>query len=464
MSYYVFSGAKCMCIPGSAQGLLSAGITDNNTGLNNNHIITVNKNPAMSGVCSIMQKPCTPAWTGNWINIELCVTSACGNPVILNTAIKICACGGIVKITDPNNTVVMNTGKPDVTIDKNLKKVIENQINRYNHETTDEQKKMSDKAYATALGTLGEAYKGFEDENKRIMGKTVNTEQETPKKSKSSAKLYNPSEDGICSGKCPPEYADTCTLKKSVPSDRILLDNENNSGKLKENMHNNGLPPEDMETIAKTEKISATLGDKVSCKEAYHHIIPGNECLNKNKYLVTLANLYGYDVNNPNNAVCLPMLKKIDKNITDEEWTKAKYDVIRGTGKQLHLGGHSFGSDMKGNTQYIREDALADGQNVAIPDYEATVSADLEIISQIQRQKLSNSCRMNLSEEQKQKEKEDFQKLMDNTSQEIKKYILDYPTEKVNTNNYYVSRASLAYDMSRTKSFDEFKQLTNGGK
>lgn len=479
MSYYVFSGAKCMCQPCvSAKGRLIASSVDNNVEFNGNHIINNNKDPDMSGgLCNLMtnpavaaasgkSQPCIPVWIGNWINTEACVTSACGKPVILNTAIRICAYGGVMKITDPNNSVVMNTGKSEVIIDKNLKKVIENQKNKHNHNVTDENKKISDEAYVTALGAFGEVYAGFEDANNKIANdKAGDVEQEIKKETKSSAKLYNPSQDGVCSGKCPPEYENKCLLKKSIPSDMVLLDNENDSGTLKKNMYDNGLSPEDNETLEKINKISQTLGDKVECQEAHHHIIPGNQCLNKNKYLVTLANLYGYDVNNPNNGMCLPRLKKKDdKNITDEEWAKAKYDVIRGTGRQLHLGGHSFSSNMKENTQYIREDAIADCQNIEIPDYESTVSADLELIAQIKRQELSSSCRMNLPDEQKQKEKKDFQELMDCESQTIKEYILDYPTKTVNTNNYYVSKASLAYDISKTKSFSEFKQLTNGGK
>ncbi|MBD5160384.1 MAG: hypothetical protein HDT23_09125 [Ruminococcus sp.] len=460
MSYYVFSCARCTCTNGG-QGVLNASIADNNTTFNGRHIITINKEPAMTGPCATI-KVCNPAWVGNWINTELCVTSACGTPVILNTSIKICAYGGIVKIADPNNNVVMNTGISDVTLDKNLKKDIDNQINTYNQETTDEQKKMSDKAYADVFGALGEVYAKFEDKNKSIMEKTGDTEPEPPKKSESSAKLYNPSEDGICSGKCPPEYAETCTLKKSVPSDTILLDNENNSGKLKKNM-NKELPPEDDETISRIKKISSSLSDKVECTEAYHHLIPGNQCMNKNKFLVTLANLYGYDINNPNNAVCLPMLKKVDKNITEEEWLKAKYDVIRGTGRQLHLGGHSYNLDTNGKEEYIREDAVANIKTTRADNYEATVLANLnDRVADVLKDKLSNSCRMNLSEEQKQKEKEDFQELMDDLSQAIKEAILDYPTEMAYTENYYVSKDAMAYDKSKTKSFDEFKKLTKG--
>lgn len=502
LSYYVFSGSEVMCqmCPG-AKGKLNANDTDNNVKKSNSNIITTDIKPDMdieakcilptnpAVLAAQSPQPCiNPIWIGDWINIEPCFAYAENKTLLLNTAVRICAYGGVMKIISPSNDFIVNTGVNGLNIDRELTKKIENQRSEYNEKAVltknmpekDQLPLMSDKALTYAnrsIANIYSEYEGFETETifkdkKGIVTDNGNMEDEARRVKDSNEKLYNPSLDGVCSGNCPEQYAGTCPLKNSVPASTVTLANENNSTILKKNMKNDGLSPEDEETCRKIDVAASKIGDKFECKPAYHHIISGNQCLNKNKFLVTLANFYGYDVNNSKNAVILPTISKKDKNVSNEEWTRAKYDVIRETGSQLHLGNHAYGSnfDFESGSEYMRDDVaelkdfIYNDETKKIADYQSVVDSHLERIAYNHKNVLKDSCRMSVSPEQKEAEKKAFFELMDNLSADIKESILDYPTSEAYTENFYVSNFAMAYDMSKNKSYEEFKVLLNGGK
>ncbi len=93
--------------------------------------------------------------------------------------------------------------------------------------------------------------------------------------------------------------------------------------------------------------------DKISCGNAAHHILSTKDVLeqDKLKFVVKLANFYGYDVNESYNCIILPGLNTYEERNKGEfhvkfsqmpefEKRKFKYYSMQEVGRQWHGGGH----------------------------------------------------------------------------------------------------------------------------
>lgn len=484
MANYVFDKAKCKCmISVNSKGtihLLPKGLTLT-SGINkSNGIVCTDNYPMMSGQCNSPANPgfaaaaaagnlppCIPVFSEKWINTGICRTKFLGREALLDKAVLICNYGGIVKITDPHNSKVNNNRKAN---DFSLKGV---------HDTLANLKKNGDITPEAEMLLSAPLCELTEDNYNDVMNESKAESCYDTKESITQSEVVNNIEKnvnppsyfsgrdiGLCSGKCPKGAEKSCMFAQTFPSDYVILDNANNSNKLEDNLVK-VRNPEDEETLKRINE--CRLYGNIKCRSAYHHLLSGNQCLNTNKGLVMLANFYGYDVNNPNNGICLPSIEKIDRNIpvSKEEWDRAKIETMKQTERQLHLGQHSYGS----NFTLTESGAVMrnDGKSVkkylcndkGLMDYETVVNSDLEeLLDQVKsNMNLDESCRMRGGEAQRKAEAEKFCKAMDKHSQIIKKSILAFPGKRTSGQRYYVSYIAMLYDNSKNGDFADIESL-----
>lgn len=501
MSYFVFNGAKCKCMMFQAGGK----VEKNNkvSSEKSDGIITINDLPKMNGdeLCmsplnpeflATKPKPCAcrpPSFIGSWVNLGICNTKLGRTTALLKDSIIMCPYGGVVCVTSPQTQVVQNKFLVSATslddFQRNLKITWGTDRKIFGNNA-------KERKYAIRM---------IKDNFNHFMGETIksnseNAEQEEAEseKKKNTATnvsgtdevteeedyMYDPSESGMCSGKCPKGQGG-CMFKDPVPMNMMVLHNMNDSTALGKNM--NAVDPEmnkDTPGTVHNNMRNIDLGDKFKCVPQYHHLISGNECLNKNKALVMLANFYGYDVNRSENGILLPNVRKKDSsadNATEEEKLLAVCTVMeetekikkssrnRNIGSQLHQGPHTYdvSVDFKNNSNLIRVSPKLAKKHLLssegkVVDYEDQLDDDLRTMQEMFSGDLKNSCRLQVKEEDQQKyeqEKQLFFDMMDNLSSQIRANILKFPGGEVGIKNYYVSNDAFMYDIVKGKDKEE---------
>ena len=450
MAKYVFSGAVCRCqlLESKAEGKLS--VNNKITGEKHKGIITTDKKPDMfqTAMCNLLTNPavataggtqkCVPMWVGNWINIEPCNVKVLRKTPLFSNAMLVCAYGGIVTITNPScNKTYHKIQLSGLDLNKsaeNVKKI----INDSNMAPNAKEKAISGTesifcslAKNNENSDISESndYNSQEiEENNGILTENPNSDKEKIEKPE---RLYNASEMGICSGNCPNGLETSCKYKKSVPESTIQLNPKNDSQTLKSHMKNS-YNAYDQETNNMIENLkndkSFRLKDKVTFRTEHHHLIPGDECFSKYKLLVDLANLYRYDINNPDNGIPLP--SAVGSTLSDEERIETYVYIMNKTGRQIHRGNHGYLNTLKKYNLNKEKQQLN--------DYETIVNERLYIISQFYSEELSKSCRMQDSDEKRKQDAETFKDIM--------KYLSDEMRNGIMSNKYYVSAVSILYE------------------
>lgn len=487
MANYVFNNADCSCLlcP-TARGNLN--IKFSNTVLfsrikENAGFICVDVMPEMKGKCNSPANPavavamatggqlpdCIPLFSGKWVNTELCRTKFKDKETLLDAGILVCAYGGIVKITDAKNRKVINNHKASDFFLKNIHSEIAKLKNK-NIMTSEGEAVIAKHLKILYDNKLAEIEK--EKNDRALSDNKTNNISVDKKAERYFEPEYFSAKGKVCSGNCPSGFESTCPFAQTYPNNSVLLNNINKSSDLGDNIIKEKEKfPEDKETLEKAEKCQ--LDGNFECGVQYHHLISGNQCLNKYKSLVMLANFYNYDVNNSYNGICLPSLKIKDDNIkvSEKEKNIAKCEIMKQTGRQLHLGQHRYGGnfDIENSRAIMRnsgkgvEKYLYDNGKNQLLDYETMVNKDLFDLESFYKEELSSSCRLKGGEIQKKNEAQDFHKRMNGLSQMIKKSILAFPNQRTSGNRYYVSYISMLYDNSRTKNPEEINDILTGG-
>jgi len=477
MAYYVFNGAKCLCQTFGVSG----SIKKNNkvSSQSSDGIITIGDFPSMDkmGKCASplnplfaeaaaaqQLPPCMPSWCGKWINTGICrvklVSGLSEQSALLDNAILVCKYGGLIKIQSPSNNLVDNQRSLDDFNFSLLENSLDNSVasSAMSAEAAMMVKKSSADVYQEMILN---ASQNSSKENVEELQKSDNKKAEASEKRKV---LYSPCEDSmVCSGECPKGLGESCPFKMSIPIDMVVLKNRNSSSELKSNFQDSNPNAEELDKKMR----ECFVGDKFECVPQYHHIIPGNECLNTNKTLVTLANFYDYDVNNTENAIMLPSVKKVGKSATDMEFLEAKCMAMKKTGLQLHQGQHKYSTDVyTDNPEVLKNIKKFNNYQKKLKSYDTLVNEQLKVMATNMREEMFDSCRLEGGEEQFQKEKEAFISKMNALSADIKKRIMEFPHEKMGNNkdNYYVSYTAMAYDISKNGTAKEVDIIMNGEK
>ena len=215
---------------------------------------------------------------------------------------------------------------------------------------------------------------------------------------------------------------------------------DNDSGKLRRNMKAAGM-------------LEDSLLESNDYGIAAHHIISGNNVFRRHTELVKLANFYGYDINNAQNGIYLPMnpsTRGTENPKFSEQTTvykvKTAYEVMDLTGKQWHVAGH----DYRLGKAYLKS------CEHELKNYVQALNEQLIIVeTKLYERK---QCRYN------PKAKEQFFALMHEVEKTVRKKLDAFKENPRKSKPFYVSEVALSYafGLPETMKFIALERLENG--
>lgn len=177
--------------------------------------------------------------------------------------------------------------------------------------------------------------------------------------------------------------------------------------------------------------------EKISCGNAAHHILSTKDVFeqDKLKFVVKLANFYGYDVNEPYNCIILPGLNTYEERNKGEfhvkfsqmpevEKRKFKYYSMQEVGRQWHGGGH--GRDFENE------------HNISCYATEVT-----NLLYKYMRKETKGHCR--IEETCYEQDKQRFFKIIHHVIDLVRKQLILFETDPQKSIPYFVSADAYDY-------------------
>lgn len=176
---------------------------------------------------------------------------------------------------------------------------------------------------------------------------------------------------------------------------------------------------------------------RINCGNAAHHILSTKDVYeqDKLKFVLKLANFYGYDVNEAYNCIILPGLNAFEERNktefqvkfgkeTDYEKRKFKYYSMRESGRQWHGGGH--GKDFENE------------HNISC--YAAQVT---DLLYSYMKNETKQHCR--IEEAYFEKDKERFIRIIHHVIDIVRKKLISFEVKPQNSLPFFVSADAYNY-------------------